>query len=85
MFPDKVPRLSPKRGIDFTIDLVLGATPVSKIPYMMSTPKLLELKMKMQELLEKKYIHPSVSPLGSPMLFVKKNMECSSYVLITGG
>ena len=71
-FPDEVPRLPPKRDIDFTIDLVPGATPVSKTPYGMSTLELIELKMQLQELLEKKYIRPSVSPWGAPVLFVKK-------------
>ena len=33
---------------------------------------MLELKMQLQELLEKKYIWPSVSPLGTSVLFVKK-------------
>jgi hypothetical protein len=28
----------PKRDIDFFIDLVLGAAPVSKTPYIMCTP-----------------------------------------------
>ena len=61
-----------KRDIDFTIELVPGATPVSKTPYRMSTPKMLVLKMQLQKLLEKKYIRPSVSPCGAPVLFVKK-------------
>ena len=43
-----------------------------KEPYRMSTPELLELKMHLQELLEKKYIKLSVSPWGAPILFVKK-------------
>ena len=63
--------LPPKRDIDFTIDLIPEAKPVSKTPYKMSTPKLLELKMQLQELLEKKYIRTSVSPWGEPVLFVK--------------
>ena len=33
---------------------------------------MLELKMQLQELLEKKYIRLSVSPLGALVLFVKK-------------
>ena len=33
---------------------------------------MLELKMELQELLEKKYIEPSVSPRGAPFMFVKK-------------
>ena len=38
----------------------------------MSTPEMLEMKMQLQELLEKKYIRPSVSPWGSTVSFVKK-------------
>ena len=72
MFPDEIPELPPKRDIDFTIELVLGAAPVSKTPYRMSTPKILELKMQLQNLLEKKYIRSSVSPWGAPVMFVKK-------------
>ena len=72
VFPDEIPRLPPKRYIDFTIDLMPGAVPVSNTPYQMSTLELLELKMQLKELLENKYISPSVSPWGAPVLFVKK-------------
>ena len=34
----EVPGLPPRRDIDFSIDLILGAVPVSKTPYRMSTP-----------------------------------------------
>jgi hypothetical protein len=37
----------------------------------MSTPELKELKIQFEELLKKGYIHPSVSPWGAPILFVK--------------
>eukprot|EP00253_Pinus_taeda_P036311 PITA_36311 len=50
----------------------LGAAPVSRAPYRMSVPELTELRMQLQELLDKNYIRPSVSPWGAPMLFVKK-------------
>ena len=72
VFPNEIPGIPPKRDIDFTIELVLGVAPVSKTPYRMSTPEMLELKIHLQELLEKKYIWPSVSPWGAPVLFVKK-------------
>ena len=72
VFPDEIPRLSPKWNIDFTIELVPGVAPVSKTPYRMSTPEMLELKMQLQELLEKQYIRPSVSLWGALVLFVKK-------------
>ena len=45
---------------------------MSKVPYRMSIPELTELKIQLQELLEKGYIKPSVSPWGVPVLFVKK-------------
>ena len=72
VFPDEVAGLPPKRDIDFTIELGPRVVPVSKTPYRMSTPKILELKMQLQELLEKKYIRASVSPWGALVLFVKK-------------
>ena len=65
-------RLPPKRDIDFSVNLMPGATLVSKTPYRMSTPELKELQMQLEELLKKGYIRPSVSPWGAPVLFVKK-------------
>eukprot|EP00253_Pinus_taeda_P021056 PITA_21056 len=62
VFPEEIPRLPPKRDIDFTIELVPAAAPVSRAPYRMSIPELTELKMQLQELLDKNYIRPSVSP-----------------------
>ena len=56
VFPDEILGLPPKRDIDFTIELVLRAASVSKNPYRMSIPEMLELNMQLQELLEKKYI-----------------------------
>ena len=56
VFTDEIPGLPPNRDIDFTIELVPGAPLVSKTPYRMSTMEMLELKMKLQDLLEKKYI-----------------------------
>jgi hypothetical protein len=38
----------------------------------MSTLEQKELQMHLEELLKKGYIHPSVSPWGSPVVFVKK-------------
>jgi len=45
VFPEEVSGLPPKIYLDFSIDLVLGAVPTSKVPYRMSTPKLMELKV----------------------------------------
>jgi hypothetical protein len=67
-----VPGLPPKRYIDFSIDLMSREFPTSRVPYRMSTTKLVELKMQLKEIMEKGYIRPSVSPWRTPTLFVKK-------------
>lgn len=38
----------------------------------MSTLQLLELKLQLQELMDNKYIRPSVPPWGVPILFINK-------------
>jgi hypothetical protein len=68
----EVPGLPLKRDIDFSINFMPGAAPVSKSPYRMSTPELKELQLQLEEILKKGYIHPSESPWGAPVLFVKK-------------
>jgi hypothetical protein len=45
--------------------------PMSREPYRMSTPELVEFKLQLNYVLEKGYIYPSVSPWGAPTLFVK--------------
>jgi hypothetical protein len=68
----EVPGLPLKRDIKFSINLMPGAAPVSKTPYRMSMSELKELQLQLEEILKKGYIHPSVSPWGAPVLFVKK-------------
>ena len=68
----EIPKLPPKRDIDFSIDFVPRTNLVSKAPYRMSTPELTELQMQLEELLEKWYFCPILSPLGAPVLFMKK-------------
>ena len=72
VLPEGIPRLPPRRELDFTIELVPGAVPSSKAPYCMNILELNELKTQLKELIDKKYIQPSVSPWGAPVIFVKK-------------
>jgi hypothetical protein len=58
MFPEEVSGLPPRRDIDFSIELAPGAVPVSRTPYRMSTPELVELKLQLKEMMEKGYIGP---------------------------
>ncbi|XP_070005511.1 uncharacterized protein [Nicotiana sylvestris] len=64
--------MPPDQDIDFVIDLVPGAKPISILPYRMAPADLKELKEQLQELLEKRFIQPTVSPWGALVLFVKK-------------
>ena len=72
VFSEEFPGLPPQREIEFVINVVLGATPTSITPYRMAPMELKELKLQLQELLEKGFIRPSVSPWGAPVLFIKK-------------
>ena len=70
-FPDVFPEELPGE-IEVAIDVVPGATSASITPYRMAPVELKELKVQLQELLEKRFIRPSVSPWGAPVLFIKK-------------
>ncbi|GKB40067.1 retrotransposon protein, putative, ty3-gypsy subclass [Tanacetum coccineum] len=59
--------------LSFTLELnSQEPEPISKAPYRMAPIELKELKDQLQELLERGFIRPSVSPWGAPVLFVKK-------------
>ena len=49
-----------------------GIAPIFKAPYRMAPSELYELKKQIQDLLDKSFIRPSVSPWGAPVLFVKQ-------------
>ncbi|KAL0534153.1 hypothetical protein IC582_028437 [Cucumis melo] len=72
VFPDELPGLPPPREVDFAIELEPGTAPISRAPYRMAPAELKELKVQLQELLDKGFIRPSVAPWGAPVLFVKK-------------
>ncbi|TYK01017.1 reverse transcriptase [Cucumis melo var. makuwa] len=72
VFPVDLSGLPPNKEIEFTIELLLGTVPISQAPYRTAPSELKELKIQLQELVDKGYIRPSVSPWGAPVLFVKK-------------
>ncbi|GJZ03482.1 putative reverse transcriptase domain-containing protein [Tanacetum coccineum] len=49
-----------------------GVAPVAQASYRLAPSELQELSSQLQELSEKGFIRPSSSPLGAPILFVKK-------------
>ncbi|KAI3813749.1 hypothetical protein L1987_18481 [Smallanthus sonchifolius] len=72
VFPEDLPGLPPDREIEFQIDLFPGAEPVAKAPYRWGPSEMKELMSQLEELTEKGFIRPSISPWGAPVLFVKK-------------
>ncbi|KAL4033109.1 hypothetical protein IC575_006195 [Cucumis melo] len=72
VFPEELPGLPPHREVEFSIELEPGTVPISRAPYRMTPAELKELKVQLQELLDKGFIRSSVSPWGAPVLFVKK-------------
>ena len=72
VFLEEMSGLPSKRDLNFSIDIVPRVVPSSKFPYRMSTPKLVELKVKLKEMLDKSCIKLSVSLWGEPTLFIKK-------------
>uniref|UniRef100_A0A2N9FG06 Reverse transcriptase domain-containing protein n=1 Tax=Fagus sylvatica TaxID=28930 RepID=A0A2N9FG06_FAGSY len=72
VFPKELPGLPPDREVEFSINLLPGTSPISKAPYRMAPIELSELKVQLQELLDKGFIKPSISSWGASVLFVKK-------------
>lgn len=72
VFFKDIPGLPPEREVEFSIDLMLGAGPISLAPYRMSLVELNELKEQIQDLLSQGFIRPSASPWGALVLLVKK-------------
>jgi Retroviral aspartyl protease len=62
VFPDELPGLPPPRDVEFYIELQPGTTPVARALYRMAPAELRELKIQLEELLEKEFIRPSTSP-----------------------
>jgi hypothetical protein len=62
VFPDDLLRLPPDRDVEFEIELLPGMAPISRRPYRMPPNELAELKVQLNELLKKGFIHPSSSP-----------------------
>jgi hypothetical protein len=72
VFTEDLARMPPERVIEFKIELQPGTAPIAKAPYKMSPLELVELKVQLQDLLDKHFISPSSSPWACPALFVSK-------------
>ena len=61
VFPEELVGLPPDRELEFTIDLTTGSAPISQAPYRMALSELKELKVQLQDLVNRGFIRPSVS------------------------
>ena len=72
VFQDELTGLPPHRVVDFGIELHPGTSPIYMTPHRIAPVELQELRVQLQELLDKGFIRPSTSPWGAPVLFAKK-------------
>ena len=88
VFPDELPGLPPHRDVGFGIELHPSISPISMTPHMMAPVELQELRVQLKELLDKRFIRPSTSPWGTPVLFAKKRGKtlrlCIDYRQLNG-
>lgn len=60
VFTDDLPRISPEREIDFSVDLLSDTQSISTLPYQMAAAKFKELKAQLMIFLEKGFIQPRI-------------------------
>jgi hypothetical protein len=61
VFLEDLSGIPPDREVEFIIELQPDTTPISRWSYKMTPKELVELKVQLNELLDKGYIHPSSS------------------------
>ena len=62
VFPEELLGIPLEREVDLSIEIMPGTAPVSRAPYRMAPAELKELKVQLQELLDKGFVRPNVSP-----------------------
>ena len=72
VFSDELSGLPLHRDVDFVIELHPDTSPISITPHKMASIELHELKVQLQELLDKGFIKLITLPWGAPILFAKK-------------
>ncbi|WVZ89490.1 hypothetical protein U9M48_035886, partial [Paspalum notatum var. saurae] len=70
----------PGRDVEFAIELVPGTALVSRRPYRMAPDELKELKVQLQEQLDKGFICPSSSPWGCPTSLLRRTKVEKGYL-----
>jgi hypothetical protein len=60
VFPKELPGLPPVREVEVSIDILPRTTPIAQTPYRMAPAEFAELKIQLQELLDKGFIRPFI-------------------------
>ncbi|XP_075492534.1 uncharacterized protein LOC142530596 [Primulina tabacum] len=60
-------RIPPDREVEFSIELMPGIVPISKVPYRLAPAEKKELKDQIQDLRDKSFIRPKFSPWDAPI------------------
>ena len=80
---DELSGLAPHMDVDFVIELHPGTSPIYMTPHRIAPIELHELKVQLQELLDKGFIRSSTSPWGAPVVFAKEKDKtlrlCNDY------
>ncbi|XP_028556421.1 uncharacterized protein LOC114581137 [Dendrobium catenatum] len=70
VFSKELVSLPPDRDVEFFIDVFSGTASISKDPYRLIPKELRELKVQLQESMDRGFVLPGVSPWGAPILFL---------------
>jgi hypothetical protein len=71
VFPEELPGLPPIKEIEVSIKTLPRVNAIAQSPYRMTLIELVELKIQLQEWLDKGFLQPSNSSWGALVLFVK--------------
>ena len=71
----ETPGMPVEHAIDHKVELEAGATPPYHRQYCVSAAELAEVWRQLDEYLEKGWIHPSSSPYGTPIVFIRKKTD----------
>ena len=74
VFSKEILGMPPSREVEFCIDLIPGATRISKAPYRMAPAELKDLKTQLDKLLEKGYKVHHVT-MGGPDTFCEEGRD----------
>jgi hypothetical protein len=79
VFPDDLSGMPPERVIEFKIELQPGTAPIAKSPYKMTWEDLVELKIQLKDLLDKRFYSPKFITLElSGIVRIKERQKSSS-------